>query len=88
MTRSKMWEAIHLHISYKPYDVHKYKFNFSVFITSILHKTESIVAIKFIKNSQLYEKLVQRKVYYKGLIKAYIHYLKHFCIQGIFTKIQ
>jgi len=73
LTRSQMWGATSLHIPYKPYDVHKYKFTFPVFITSVLHKTESIVAIKFIKNSQLYEKLIQHTVYYNGLIKAYIH---------------
>jgi hypothetical protein len=83
-----MWGATPLHIPYKPHDVHKYKVTFRVFITSILHKTESIAAIKFIKNSQLYEKLIQHKVYSKGLIKAYILYLKHFCIQGILTKIK
>ena len=60
----------------------------SFFVTSILHKTEPVVAMKFIKNSQLHEKLVKHKVYSKGLIKAYIHYLKHFCIQRILKKLQ
>jgi hypothetical protein len=88
MTRSKMWGATPLHIPCKPYDVHKYKFTFPVFIASLLQKTESIVAIKFIKNSQLYEKLVQQKLYSNGITKAYIHYLKHFCVNGILTKTQ